>query len=245
MQKKDHKFNKTTKLKAKKLASYSWGFTLMEIVVATSIFAVVVVAMMSIFVLTLRLNRKSDALRQASQGSRNFIEFLTKEIRNGHIDYAVANGTVPLAEVSPCPYPRNANEISTPKYGRIRNDGISDWTLGLVNIDGDRECFYWSRADGTGNYTLLNGFTDFNSLFVRKAGVTQPQKLNPPNFTIDYLRFYVRPNRDPYTSSSNRPKIQPSVTMVIQLTTKLPTGEVVKIPYQTTISTNNYDIPAN
>jgi hypothetical protein len=119
---------------------------------------------------------------------------------------------------------------------------VSDWALGLVNIDGERECFYWSRSGGDGTEPITGDFSAFNSLYLHKEGVTELQKLNPSNFSIDYLRFYVRPDRDPYISPS--PKIQPSVSLVMQITVTLPTGESVTIPYQTTISTNNYDIPA-
>lgn len=218
------------------------GFTIMEIVVATAVFATALVAMLAIFNLTVKLNRRSDSLRQASQGARNFVEFLVKEIRNGHIDYGVENGTVAMPEVSPCPYPVNNGDVSTQKYGRINNDGISDWALGLVNIDGERECFYWSPKDGNGTQPITGDFSSFNSLYLHKEGVTELQKLNPNNFKIDFLRFYVRPNRDPYASPN--PKIQPSVTIVMQFTVTLPTGESVTVPYQTSISTNNYDIPA-
>lgn len=227
-----------------KIGNSSAGFTITEIIVSTAIFATVLVALMSIFVLTLRLNRRSDALRQASQGARNFVEFLAKEIRNGNIDYGVQNGTVALPEVAPCPYPVNSGEVNTVKYGSVTRlgDDISDWALGLVNIEGERECFYWSRSDGDGRKPAGNDFSSFNSLYLRKDGVNQAQKLNPPNFRIDFLRFYVRPNRDPYASPP--PKIQPSVTIVMQFTASLPTGEIITVPYQATISTNNYDIPA-
>jgi prepilin-type N-terminal cleavage/methylation domain-containing protein len=69
------------------------GFTLMEIVVSTTIFAIVAAAMMSLFNYVLKINRRSEALRQSAQGLRNFVEILAKDIRNGQIDYFVINGT--------------------------------------------------------------------------------------------------------------------------------------------------------
>lgn len=218
------------------------GFTLMEIVVSTAVFTTVLVAMMSVFILTLKLNRRSDALRQASQGARNFVEFLVKEVRNGHIDYSVQNGTIVQSSVAPCPAPTGG--ANSQVYDQINTNNIAwDWTLGLVNIDGERECFYWSQVNGDGTKPAGNNFSPFNSLYFKKELVSQPQKLNPTNISIDFLHFYVRPNRDPYATPT--PKIQPSVTIVMQFTAQLPTGEKVIIPYQTTISTNNYDIPAN
>ena len=77
------------------------GFTLMEITVATSIFAVVMVSLLSLFNYVLKINRESEALRQASQGMRNFVEYLVKEIRNGQIDYYVNSGTSLNSAFSP------------------------------------------------------------------------------------------------------------------------------------------------
>jgi hypothetical protein len=119
-------------------------------------------------------------------------------------------------------------------------------------VDGERECFYWAPPSGNGSKPSGalsdNDFRNagFNSLFLVKQLPTgsnsSPQQLNPQNFNIDLLKFYVRPNRDPYAIPSV--KIQPSVTLIIQFTVTLGTGEKVTIPYQTTISTNNYDIPS-
>ena len=61
----------------------SAGFTLMEIVVATTLFAIVFSSLLGLFNYILKINRKSEALRQASQGARDFVEYLVKEIRNG------------------------------------------------------------------------------------------------------------------------------------------------------------------
>ena len=69
------------------------GFTLMEIVVATTIFAVVTVALLSLFNYILKINRRSQALTQAADGMRNFVEFLTKQIQNGQIDYYITTGS--------------------------------------------------------------------------------------------------------------------------------------------------------
>jgi prepilin-type N-terminal cleavage/methylation domain-containing protein len=64
------------------------GFTLMEIVVSTTIFAVVLTMTLAIFNYALKINRRTEALRQTTQGMRNFTEFLVKEIRNGKIEYS-------------------------------------------------------------------------------------------------------------------------------------------------------------
>ncbi len=63
------------------------GFTLMEIVVSTAIFATTLTLMMTLFNYTLQINRRVEAMRQVAQLTRGFTEPLIREIRNGRIDY--------------------------------------------------------------------------------------------------------------------------------------------------------------
>lgn len=188
------------------------GFTLMEIVVSTTIFATVLTLMLSLFNFTLKINRRTEALRQTTQGMRTFTEYIVKEIRNGQIDYS------------------NVIAQCSGNY-----DTASGYTtfLGVVNSSGQQECFDWS-----GVQTKL--------LYLYKNGVAA-QTINPANFSVDLVKFYVRPTCDPETQcySGEYPAIQPFVTIVMQFTVTLPSGEIRTIPYQTSVSTDQYDVPDN
>jgi len=105
----------------------------MEIVVATTIFVTSVTIMMVLFNYTLQINRRVDALRQSAQGTRNFAEFLVREIRNGKIDYVTTYSTC------------------QPSYGSAQNNAIA-----IVNRAGEPECFY---ASGTNLYIEKSGTT--------------------------------------------------------------------------------------
>lgn len=184
------------------------GFTLTEIVVATTIFATVITVMFSLFNYTLKINRRTEALRQASQGVRNFTEFLVKEIRNGKIDYQ----SPPV--VSQC----STSYASATKY------------LALVNVDGERECIYFEQVGSIG------------TIKIAKSGVTA-LSIPPVNFNVDQssFQFFVRPATDPYVAPY--PKIQPFVSLTMKFVVTLPTGEIVTIPYQTSVSTEDYSVP--
>jgi prepilin-type N-terminal cleavage/methylation domain-containing protein len=198
---------------------YSSGFTLMEIVVATTIFATVLTLMLSLLNYTLKINRRIESLRQVSQATRNFTEFLVREIRNGTIDYS---GTI---DSTRCP-------------AGYSDDGSNTY-LALVNRAGDRQCFYY-----------LNDIAEEGNLYVTKQainGVVVTEQVNPTNITIDSnsFRFWVRPLTNPKVSDgSNYPGIQPMVTMTMQLTARINNADApAVIPYQTTVSTDVYDIP--
>jgi prepilin-type N-terminal cleavage/methylation domain-containing protein len=224
------------------------GFTLMEIVVATTIFTIAVVALLSLFNYVLKINRRSQALAQASQGMRNFIEFLAKEIQGGQIDYYVVNGSY-VSGVGPCVPPRTVGTSvapSTPStYSKQENK------LGIINTDGLQECIYYSQPNGTAAGSgVFDSSGGANSIAVWQLGAASAQIINPPNFKIDNLMFLIRPICDPYTAtctdySTTYPSIQPYVTIIVKFTASLPTGEKVPIYYQTSVSSNKYDIPQN
>ena len=100
------------------------GFTIMEILVATTIFVISVTIMMVLFNYTLKINRQVDALRQSSQGTRNFAEFLVREIRNGKIDYVTSYASC------------------VPNYFSAQNSALA-----IVNRAGERECFFANGAN--------------------------------------------------------------------------------------------------
>ncbi|MBI5529879.1 MAG: type II secretion system protein [Candidatus Doudnabacteria bacterium] len=240
--------NKESKINENKQS----GFTLMEITVATSIFAVVMVSLLSLFNYVLKINRESEALRQASQGMRNFVEYLVKEIRNGQIDYYVNGGTTlnsAFSGSSPCVPP--AGGVGSNTYALKENK------LGIVNTDNIQECFYFGKNDGSYVDTIGANPTTFSApsnqnytLVMQKAGVPNAQILNPKNLRVDKLMFVIRPLCDPFTPSctsygNSYAKTQPMVTILIKFTVQLPTGEQVPIYYQTSVSSNEYDIPNN
>jgi len=214
------------------------GFTLMEIVVATTIFAIVVSALMSLFNQTLKINRKSEALRQATQGMRSFVEFLVKEVRNGQINYFIVNGSVipsPSSPIGPCVSP---GFLDTPTYSEKENK------LGIIGSTGEEECVYF--GDELGNPLPLGTFkapagSNYTLVLERSSGIKKI--INPSNFRIESLMFLIRPIKDPYTSNGGLSEVQPFVNIDIKFVAELPTGEKVPIYYQTTVSTNKYDIP--
>lgn len=186
------------------------GFTLMEIVVATAVFAVVVSSMLVLFTNTLKINRRVQGARQVSQGSRNFTEIIAREIRNGRIDY--------FSEDTNC----------VQDYSSEKNQNLA-----LINKAGERLCFFLKEE----------------TLYLSKVSATSyiTEKVNPPNFFVDQntFRFIVKPATDPdATAGGSKPGIQPLVTIVAKFTYRGANGETpVSIPYQTSISTDVYDIP--
>lgn len=241
------------------------GFTLMEIIVATAIFAVVVSSILALFNYTLKISRRGEALRQATQGMRDFVEAVVKEVRNGQIDYGLINGgqgssnpNNNRSSLFACPgVPAALNASSTDNTAFFVGDTYAavDNRLGIITSGGDEECFYYGDDSGSGAYvdgsnppTTFVAPPGHSYTLVFKKNNLPGQVLNPPNFRIDNLAFLVRPVCDPYapycTSYNNDfAKMQPSVTIAIKFVVQLPTGEQLPIYYQTTVSSRDYKVP--
>ncbi len=126
--------------------NFQQGFTLVEIIVSTAIYVTVVTAMLSLFNYTLQINRRVQALREVVQGTRTFSEVITREIRNGRIDYS--------SWAAECPASNYANATNK--------------SLAITSRNGDKLCFYFSgtsmylkkrSAAGDINIPLFNSST--------------------------------------------------------------------------------------
>lgn len=235
------------------------GFTVMEILVATTVFTVAAVSILGIFNYVLQINRRAQAIRQASQGVRDFIEFMAKEVRNGQVYYFVSNGTTYTQKINnddnvPCAPPGNPGSPTT----GVNTYSEQENKLAILNTENVPQCFYLGFGPqgassqntyvGNGVYgkninASSPGYNPNPSLVIVKNGITEPQSINPPNMRIDNLVFVVRPQKDPYTYTGGLAKKQPMVSIYLKATVSLGTGEQVPITYQTTISSNKYDIP--
>lgn len=201
------------KLQGRQLASQS-GFTLMEIIVATAIFVTVVSSVLVLFDYVLKINRRVQGVRQVAQGSRNFTEVLAREIRNGRVDYTSSS--------SNCDY-RN--------YATSENK-----SLAITTFNGAQVCLYLD-PEAPGQLKV-----DRRDL----TGTVTTESINPPNFTInpDSFRFIVRPTTYPDIAVPGSNKgVQPMVTILAEFKVFAGTNDEQVIPYQTTISSDVYDVP--
>ncbi len=186
-----------------------FGFTLMEIVVATAIFAIVVSSVLALFNYVLRINSKVQAIRQVSQGTRVFTEILSREIRNGRISYSSFGSCNPAANYS----------------------SVNNKQLALVTYNGDKLCFYLNPTDEKLYMERIN------------SSGTVTDAINPTGFTINdsSFHFVVKPATDPFVSNQG---IQPFVTIMAEFVAKKNGRDQVVVPYQTTISSDVYDLPS-
>jgi type II secretory pathway pseudopilin PulG len=118
------------------------GFTIIEAVVATGVFAVVVSAGLGVYMATIRLDAKTRAERTVQQNARFILDFLSKEIRNGTINYAGTNNAYTLSLIN------QMNELEVVQWDSQTNSinltksGIGSTTLNSDTVRVTRLNFY-------------------------------------------------------------------------------------------------------
>jgi prepilin-type N-terminal cleavage/methylation domain-containing protein len=158
------------------------GFTLVEIIVATALFVVVVSALVGLYIQAIELGRSADTSRAAAQNARDLSEYLAKEIRNGTVDFGDSG-----AVQSPC--------VGSPLSPTPQGEA----SLALLDVTGNHLCIYLGDA-GTGSG---NPAYDANGEYLYVVKNSEPaQLLNSPNLAVKSFKVYLNPTSDPASGSS-------------------------------------------
>ena len=172
------------------------GFTLIEMMVAVSIFAIVMMIGVGALLSMVETNRRAEAIHQVMSSLNAAVESMSRSIRVG---------TTYHCEQSISPMPSTA-ELSTTKDCDTVNGGV---LLGIEASNGKRD-----NLDDQVVYRL-NGTKLERSL---KAGAaTSWVDLTSPEVNIESFKFYV-------TGSTPGDGVQPRVLVTIKGSIQLPKG---------------------
>jgi len=202
------------------------GFTLIEALVAAALFATFMVAVTSAFIYTTKLSRRTNAIRMANDNARYITEFLSKEIRNGRINYG------DNTSLGPCNYSTMT---------------ASDHLLYITNVNGNAECFYLGDTNGVVSATgpvLWLKIQPGGSLTQYSSNINQiPSGSNGVTNEIISLHFIIQPAQNVAIQSSDSSHQQPQVIIEGTLVSSQDPQDVITVPFQTTVSIPEYDIP--
>ena len=168
----------------------SRGFTLLEMLVALTIFSTLVVAATNIFMMSSRTQRKIFDLENMQASARYTMEAMVREVRTGLIDYGY--------------YASRGSPIATP-----------DHELALIDSEGESIRFFESSAE-TVSYCPDQ---ESRPCLLVTVGANPPAPISPKGIKVRSVSFYVSPEADPFefdpSSGSYLSDIQPSVTMLL------------------------------
>jgi len=209
----------------------SAGFTLVEMLVATSLFSVIILTATDIFIRVQRAERQAAVLEKTQDIVRFFLTRISQEVQSGSIDYDYYGSS-----------------LQNDPYTKKDVTQIFSQTLALRTSQGERIQFT-SPPQNT-DYNSICNSTDvrvvlFPCLVIAKTYPnTQAERMNPPGFTITKLMFYITPSSDPFTVGATndfQSNAQPKVTIMLSVRSTVPG---IKAPYdlsvQTTVSTREY-----
>jgi prepilin-type N-terminal cleavage/methylation domain-containing protein len=195
------------------------GFTLIEAIVATALFAFVVSSILGTYIAVLRLDTRTRAQRAVADDARFLMDFLAKEIRDGHIDYAA--------------YP---NQL-TCKFS-CTDPSFVGTDLHLINQGGEAEHIYYYdiTASAVETEPICTPGENICGLYITKGTTTA--MLNSSKIKVTRLKFYTYPIGDPFGSTLYSE--QPHVRVVMELVANINARDQVKVNLDSTFSTLYY-----
>lgn len=205
------------------------GFTLVEMLVAVSIFSIVVTASTDIFIRSQRAQRQAAALEKVQDTTRFLLTRIAQELRTGHIDYAYY-----------------ATSLTADSHTIISDTAITSETLAIKNTDGKTVLFTVRKKDHT-DFGGVCGSDEKTApcLVIAIPDTDQHERATPEGYTIQKLAFYITPPVDSLVIDSalnDYPSdIQPRVTIMLSARGNLPgISKPIDLSVQTTVSSREY-----
>lgn len=223
--------------KNKKSTSFrSSGFTLVEMLVAVSIFSVVVTIAADIFIRAQRAQRQAAALEKVQDVTRFIMTRMAQELSAGRIAYECYAGT------------EGSCNISTRSIVEDRRI-VSD-TLAVQGADGKRT-FFTMRGTNDPDYGGICGSSEETApcLIIALPGTSMHERVTPDGYTIQKLAFSITPGKDPFTiDMTGDPPLndypvdaQPKVTVLMTVRGAVPgIRDPIDLSVQTTLSSREY-----
>lgn len=191
------------------------GFTLMEMLVALSLFSIVLASATEIYLLAGTTQRKAFTMERVQSDARYSMEVMTREIRGDAIDYDYY-------------------------AGRAAPLGLPDTELALVAPDNSHIRF---EKSGPGTEEACADAASRPCLLVVVDG-SEPVAITPKGVGLTNLKFYVAPIDNPFyfdPTSGYVSNVQPHVTVVMSLASVGgKAAEQASINLQTTATSRAY-----
>lgn len=206
------------------------GFTLIEMLVSLVLFVIFLGIVSSSYVNIVRAQKSANEIRKMYSEVRNFVDFLTEEVRLGSIDYDCYLGVIPYSDVY-CPELLEAiTDGRTTDLALYRKDGLQKT---IFRYDPDEKKVFvrkyekdalgvWGEAPG-----YAEGFRETMSNFV----------------SVEKMSFAIHPDVNPFAQVNaydNAKQFQPKVTVFMTVKNGQNVKSQFQLDFQTTISSRVY-----
>ncbi len=224
------------------------GFTLIELLVATTIFAVLLTSVISIFMVAQRAQRSAAALQLLQADGRFIMTKLANEFQNG--------GAIDYAYYSEYGAEHFAGLVNGRPFAATGGSAAETPVLAIA-LDASRTHVYYQSPEGEGETYCKFAVNQMDpkdvSCLVMEvwengvASTNGPARVSSEGMIITNTAFFIAPTQDPFDrdelSGDYRSKIQPRVTISMTETAHIrgirdPRGATLRL--QTTLSSRQY-----
>ncbi len=209
------------------------GYTLVELLVAMSIFTVVLITGLGSFVSVSTSANKAGAQRKVQQDARFNLEEVARQTRSSAINYEFYAGK----EATPCGIPQG--KVLALKY-----------TIGDDTGEAAPQFVFYYRDEGIGGITSNKLFRYLSPAAAPTCGevlssaATNHESVTGENLTVSEAKFLISPGTDPAVGG----RVHPRATLLLTVQTGGGASTVTEqsrssaITVQTSVSTRVYAI---
>lgn len=209
------------KIKLQKGLSPNGGFTLIEMMVAMSIFVIFMGVVIQSYLSIINSQREANEYRAVYSEARYIFDKFSDEIRNGVISYdqmGVKDGNF-------LQYPVQKLVLFSPDQTRAVIFQYMNEKIGFIEFERMNEG--------------IDTIEEFGGQFEEKDKFI----LNSDRVKVRELNIYIFPQDDPYRAENvvkNNLQYQPKVTLFATFSKEVRPGKFLDVNLQTTISSRNY-----
>lgn len=206
------------------------GYTIVELIAAMAIFAIVLITAIGSFVSVQKVSQKTAASRLIQQDARFNLEQVARQTRAGQVDYNF--------------YSNNAGDARC-AIGNHLVLALLVTEAGTGNAPSTKRVYYYYDQNALWSVTSsdLSRSLTCAELFANKTN-----RQNAANVSLANLQFYISPNADPYQTSATSivKNTHPRVTVVWVTQTGTAGGNqqsrFSQAKFETTLSTRAYPL---
>lgn len=197
------------------------AFTLIEMVVAITIFTIFIGMAIGSFLFFHRAQQDAAASRKLIFEAENFVTIMTELVKENKIDYSYKECTL-------CAEFEFVNAKNTDTIAFLSAD---EMTQTIVALDEDEEIL-----------TLLEKtFNEISQEFENADGYDEATLLHTDDVYIESVNFRIFPNKDPFGDVTNNDiQYQPNVKIEMTLKTLSRSGAEKKLNFETTLTSRIY-----
>jgi len=199
----------------------SLGFTLIEMMIAMSLFGIATVYSVNIFAQSHRVQKRTANIERVISDARYTLEIMAREVRMDVIDYAYGGYPSPLFEP----------------------EDVQKWQTELALIDVNNEPIRFRRI-------FRQNPDRWSVQFCKGAAMCEAgiyYDVTPEGLSVEDLRFYITPAENPFALNQLlEPPVyyshdQPLITIIMKIKSLHPELKEEKISvFQTTITPRKY-----